>query len=106
VGRCGLLDEHNCQINSGGRYDPATDTWAATTTTGAPSARLEHTAVWTGSRMIVWGGCRFRTTPARPPALGNSGGMYDPSTEHMAGHVDRPARPPRAPDTHAVWTGR
>ncbi len=28
----------------------------ATTTTGAPSARLGHTAVWTGSQMIIWGG--------------------------------------------------
>src|SRR5205823_5423330 len=32
-GGCGLLDEHNCQINSGGRYNPSTDTWAATATT-------------------------------------------------------------------------
>ena len=26
------------------------------TTTGAPAARGYHTAVWTGSEMIVWGG--------------------------------------------------
>ena len=26
------------------------------TTTGAPAARSDHTAVWTGSEMIVWGG--------------------------------------------------
>jgi hypothetical protein len=25
-------------------------------TTGAPSGRNGHTAAWTGSRMIVWGG--------------------------------------------------
>jgi hypothetical protein len=25
-------------------------------TTGAPAARANHTAVWTGSEMIVWGG--------------------------------------------------
>jgi hypothetical protein len=24
--------------------------------TGAPAARYQHTAVWTGSEMIVWGG--------------------------------------------------
>jgi len=30
------------------------DTWTATA--GAPSARSNHTAVWTGSEMIVWGG--------------------------------------------------
>src|SRR5206468_8419921 len=31
------------------------DTWAATSTTIAPEARTVHTAVWTGSEMIVWG---------------------------------------------------
>src|SRR5215211_1058124 len=30
------------------------DTW--TPTAGAPSARIIHTAVWTGSEMIIWGG--------------------------------------------------
>jgi len=34
----------------------ADDTWTATSTTNAPSARDSHTAVWTGSEMIVWGG--------------------------------------------------
>jgi hypothetical protein len=34
------------------------DTWTATSTTNAPSARWDHTAVWTGSEMIVWGGFR------------------------------------------------
>lgn len=23
---------------------------------GAPDSRLDHTAVWTGSEMIIWGG--------------------------------------------------
>jgi hypothetical protein len=32
------------------------DGWTATSTTGAPSPRFNHTAVWTGSAMIVWGG--------------------------------------------------
>src|SRR5207244_10905819 len=36
--------------------DPCTDdTWTATSTTNAPSARAGHTAVWTGSEMIDWG---------------------------------------------------
>ena len=43
-------------LNTGGRYNPVTDTWTATGTTNAPSARFNHTAVWTGSEMIVWGG--------------------------------------------------
>jgi hypothetical protein len=44
-------------VNSGGRYDPGTDIWTAVNTTNAPSARDYHTAVWTSSEMIVWGGC-------------------------------------------------
>src|SRR5437667_6553952 len=32
------------------------DRWGATTTANAPLARSDHTAVWTGSEMIIWGG--------------------------------------------------
>ena len=32
------------------------DSWTATSTINAPSGRSIHTAVWTGSEMIVWGG--------------------------------------------------
>ena len=35
---------------------PSTDTWIATSTTNAPAGRNAHTAVWTGSEMIIWGG--------------------------------------------------
>ena len=43
-------------LNTGGRYNPSTDSWAATSITNAPAPRGRHTAVWTGSEMIVWGG--------------------------------------------------
>src|SRR5438034_5693843 len=36
------------------------DTWTNTSTTNAPAAREVHTAVWTGSEMIVWGGFNGR----------------------------------------------
>jgi N-acetylneuraminic acid mutarotase len=42
-------------LASGGLYDPVTDSWAATADT-AIAPRSDHTAVWTGSEMIVWGG--------------------------------------------------
>ena len=38
------------------RASACTDTWTPTSTTNAPGARSNHTAVWTGSEMIVWGG--------------------------------------------------
>src|SRR5438093_867934 len=45
------------ELNTGGRYDPSGDTWVPTSTgPNVPSRRLGHTAVWSGSQMIVWGG--------------------------------------------------
>ncbi len=55
--------------NTGGRYDPATDSWTPTSTTGAPRHRYSHTAVWTGTEMIVWGG-------DNSPWRTNTGGRY------------------------------
>src|SRR5205085_1738599 len=43
-------------FNTGGRYNPGTNSWTATSTTNAPAGRERHTAVWTGTEMIVWGG--------------------------------------------------
>ena len=43
-------------LNDGLRYNPGTNSWIATSVTNAPTARYGHTAVWTGSEMIVWGG--------------------------------------------------
>ena len=60
--------------NTGGRYDPATDTWTATSTTNAPFARSGHTAMWTGTQMIVWGGIFG-------DFFFNTGGKYDPTTD-------------------------
>ena len=42
-------------LTTGGRYNPGTDSWIPMSDE-APSARSNHTAVWTGSEMIVWGG--------------------------------------------------
>jgi N-acetylneuraminic acid mutarotase len=61
-------------LNSGGRYNPSTDSWTATTTANAPIARRYHTAVWTGSEMVVWGGRDCCT-------WFNSGGRYNASTD-------------------------
>ncbi|MGB9475572.1 MAG: hypothetical protein WCE87_10945, partial [Candidatus Udaeobacter sp.] len=43
-------------LNTGGRYNPSTDTWLPISSANSPIARANHTAVWTGSEMIVWGG--------------------------------------------------
>jgi N-acetylneuraminic acid mutarotase len=62
--------------NTGGRYDPATDTWQPMSTDGAPSRRRRHTAIWTGSELIIWGGVG---SDVRSP-FGN-GARYNPVTD-------------------------
>ena len=44
------------ETDSGGHYDPVTDTWSATSMAGVPEPSFGHTAVWTGTEMLVWGG--------------------------------------------------
>jgi N-acetylneuraminic acid mutarotase len=76
----------------------ADDTWTATTTVNAPSARFDHTAVWTGSEMIVWGGWKLAANIFR------TGGKYTPSTDSWT--VTSTTNAPTARYTHsAVWTG-
>src|ERR1043166_6730817 len=52
----GYSNSSSSYLPSGGRYNPATDTWLSTSQFNAPAGRYYHTAVWTGSQMIVWGG--------------------------------------------------
>jgi len=46
-------------FNDGGRYNPAGDTLTPVSTAIAPAARYQHTAVWTGTEMIIFGGQNF-----------------------------------------------
>jgi N-acetylneuraminic acid mutarotase len=86
-------------FNTGGRYNPSTDSWTETNTAGAPDARFVHTAVWTGSEMIIWGGEDQNFIEL------NSGGRYNPATNGWT-----PTSTTSAPDARgghtAVWTGR
>ena len=59
-GGCDSFFRCNNVSNTGGKYYPGTDSWTATSTTNAPDARYLHTAVWTGSEMIIWGGWNAR----------------------------------------------
>ena len=94
-----------CDVNSGGLYDPLTDSWTATDTSTAPVNRMNHTAVWTGSQMIVWAGCSVGSQGDNQCNIQrNDGGVYDPSTDSW--QAMSTAAAPDAREYHrAVWAG-
>jgi hypothetical protein len=92
-------DEFYNELNTGGRYDPVTDVWQTITTSGAPRARIRHTAIWTGTEVIIWGG----ENPDGDHLL-SSGGAYSPSSNTWREISQDMAPEPRAEHT-AIWTG-
>jgi N-acetylneuraminic acid mutarotase len=88
-------------LNTGGQYDPNTDNWIDTSTINAPEARNFHTAIWTGSEMIVWGGAVFDGSSSR---YLNSGGRYNPATGQLDDHQHPQCAQSQA-RSHRVWTG-
>jgi len=85
-------------VDVGGVYDPVSDSWTATSLAGAPAARVEHTVVWSGSEMIVWGG---RSSTAFSGL--SSGGRYSPLTNSWTATTTSGAPSARYGHT-AVWT--
>jgi hypothetical protein len=92
----GGYDLDSFTLNTGGIYNPSTDSWTATTTSNA-GFRADHTAVWTGSEMIVWGGYTGASYT-------NGGGRYNPSTNSWTNTTTTNAPTGRGDHT-AVWTG-
>ena len=61
---------------SGARYSPATDSWKSTAVgPNVPEDRIDHSAVWDGTKMIIWGGSKDSKL--------NTGGLYSPDTDFI-----------------------
>jgi hypothetical protein len=71
--------------------------WQATSTVGAPSARRGHVAVWTGTRMLVWGGASGGNFLA-------DGASYDPLGDTWTTLSTTNAPSARA-NAVGAWTG-
>jgi len=84
--------------NTGGRYDPETNIWAKISTTDDLAYTQDHTAIWTGESMIVWGGRTQHKTNS------NVGGSYDVSSDTWA-PIEAANAPISRARHHAVWTG-
>ncbi len=95
----GIETSGNFRIFTGSRYSPATDAWMPTPESDFfPEARSEHTAVWGGGKMIVWGG---------HGAIGtlNSGAFYDPAAGTWLATSTGSGVPTARSQHTAVWTG-
>ena len=90
-------------FNSGGRYQPSTDTWTATSTSGAPGARGLHAAVWTGKEMIIWGGGN-RSGAGGSLQTFKTGGHYNPGTDTWTA-TESADSPVERWSHRTVWTG-
>jgi hypothetical protein len=98
----GLNGSANIHQNTGGRYNPTTNSWIATTTTNAPSGRHGHTAVWTGTEMIVFGGGTTWQPFSGQASYFSNGGRYNPITNTWSLFDDVGAK---RMFHSAVWTG-
>lgn len=87
------------ELGDGRRYNPLSDAWTNVSTVGSPIPRHYHTAVWTGTDMIVWGG-----STNDPPRL-NTGGRYNPA-DNLWTATPTIGAPPGTMLHTAVWTGK
>jgi hypothetical protein len=77
---------------------PREGSWSAMSLEDAPCARTGHSCVWTGSRVVVWGG------EGANGSILNDGGIYDPLTDSWA-PMSLDNAPCRRCGHSAVWTG-
>ncbi len=86
------------EVGSGGRYNPASDSWSPTSDTFL-TARWYHSIIWTGSEMIVWGGFSNGGN-----ATTRNGMRYSPDTDLWTSMAA--TNIPSGTHKHkAVWTG-
>ena len=67
-------------FDTGGRYDPLSDSWKPTTRERSPLGRSSAAAAWTGSEMLVWGGYGGATL--------TTGGAYSACAPDLRPHAD------------------
>ncbi len=84
--------------DTGDKYISTTNTWVATSLSNAPSEREFHSAVWTGSEMIVWGGLNNVTFDNTVEQIRYSYGELDGHQEYERGEHARGKHT-------GIWTG-
>jgi len=84
-------------LPDGALYYPREDRWQMMSATNQPSPRHGAVAIWTGSRVLIWGGF--------VPNNDEPGGVYDPATDQWDTLPGCPYGVEAGNWPHAVWTG-
>lgn len=84
-------------LNNGAKYDSLNNSWQLTSTLNSPSHRANHSSIWTGEEMIIWGGNNDDTL--------DTGSIYNPLQNSW-----RPIQSVNAPTNRylhsSIWTGK
>jgi hypothetical protein len=88
--------------NQGLIYDPATHSTKMMATAGAPTARTDHTEVWTGKEVIVWGGSEAPVAGVNDTMA--TGGRYDPLLDQWT-PMAQGGGPVNNVGHTSIWTG-
>ncbi len=96
--------------DTGAIYDSKAMTWSISGSSGAPSARAGHVAVWstTSGEMIVWGGCSKASMFSFPPTCSSfldDGAAFQPSSGVWRKIAPAPVGFEPRWRASAVWTG-
>ena len=86
----------------GGRYNPVTGNWTLFPGNVAVPGRLGHSTVWTGGKMIVWGG--YSVDAGNVYTYLNSGGIFNPVPDQWTA-INTAGAPAGRYGHTAVWTG-
>lgn len=95
----GYSNQSGTELNSGSKYNPTTNSWSPMNEgINNPEERRVHTAVWTGTEMIIWGGFN---------GFGSliTGGIYNPQTDSWLSTSTGPNVPSNRSSHTAIWTG-
>jgi hypothetical protein len=95
---------------SGARYDPVSDTWTALPTpTKEIMGVVKHTAVWTGSALVIWGGLYWDPEYAVQYYLDGyavrTGGLNSPPDKYWTYTQASGYCPSQRFGHSAIWTG-
>jgi hypothetical protein len=82
-------------------FDAATHAWTAMESANAPSGRSLPTLAWTGTSLVVFGGCLYAAGECKAVT---DGGIYDPAVGSWRPIPALPPPPPRT-EYRTHWTG-